>query len=112
MLGNISKSERYFILLSIVFCVIITAISYYIKIDTSSYLATIELAKYHFLVDINKVNALELERLPGVGPALAEEIVRYRETAGGFKTPEELKKVKGIGDRKFDDIKEFVVIGE
>ena len=112
MLENISKSERYFILVSVVFCVIVTVISYYIKIDTPLYLAPIEFGEYHFLVDINKVNALELERLPGVGPALAEEIVRYREIAGGFKTPEELKKVKGIGDRKFEGIKRFIIIGE
>ena len=64
------------------------------------------------LIDINTASAEEIERLPGIGPVLAEDIIAYREVTGVFKTPEELKKVKGIGDSTIDDINELVVIGE
>lgn len=50
---------------------------------------------------INRASAAELTRLPGIGPALAERIVQYRERCGGFRSVEELKNVKGIGDKIF-----------
>lgn len=53
------------------------------------------------LVNINTASAEELETLPGIGPKLAQEIIKYRETYGPFKKKEDLKKVKGIGDAKF-----------
>jgi competence protein ComEA len=47
----------------------------------------------------------ELERLPGIGPVLAERIVEYRQTAGGFRRVEQLKLVKGIGAKKFERVR-------
>lgn len=48
-------------------------------------------------VDPNRAPAAELDRLPGVGPAVADRIVEARETEGGFRAPEELERVRGIG---------------
>jgi len=62
------------------------------------------------LVNINKAPASELEALPGIGPKLAQEIVKYRETYGPFKTKEDLKKVKGIGDAKFAKIADLITV--
>ncbi len=58
------------------------------------------------MVDINSADAVAFEELPGVGPALAKRIVDYRDKNGLFKSKEDIKKVNGIGDAKFDEIKE------
>ncbi|MHB8811098.1 MAG: ComEA family DNA-binding protein [Desulfobulbaceae bacterium] len=63
-------------------------------------------------VNINTAPATELEALPGVGPAKAEAIVKYREENGNFKTVEDLKKVKGIGDKMFEKISAEVEVGK
>lgn len=52
------------------------------------------------LVNINTASAAELERLPGIGPALAAAIVEERQRGGPYATPEDLLRVSGIGDKK------------
>jgi competence protein ComEA len=59
-------------------------------------------------VNINQASARELERLPGIGPTLAERIVAYREKKGGFKDLAELKQVAGIGEKKYEEIRGLV----
>jgi competence protein ComEA len=49
------------------------------------------------LIDPNTASAEELDRLPGIGPALADRIVAERERGGPFRTVEELQRVPGIG---------------
>ncbi|HWV56920.1 MAG TPA: ComEA family DNA-binding protein [Longimicrobiales bacterium] len=49
------------------------------------------------LVDINTASAEELQRLPGIGPAIAGRIIAFRDTAGPFRSPAELERVPGIG---------------
>lgn len=61
-------------------------------------------------ININTATAEELDKLPGVGPAKAEDIISYRESNGRFKTIEELKNVKGIGESSFEKIKEKITI--
>ena len=48
-------------------------------------------------LDLNRASAAELDRLPGIGPATADAIVRSRETEGPFRRPEELDRVRGVG---------------
>lgn len=55
-------------------------------------------------LDINMATAQDFEALPGIGPKLAQKIVETREKLGGFKTIDDLKKVKGIGNKKFEKI--------
>jgi len=62
------------------------------------------------IVRINSATSQELEMLDGIGPELAQRIVEYRHSNGPFKSAEEIKNVKGIGDKKFDAIKEFLKI--
>ncbi|MBI3913348.1 MAG: helix-hairpin-helix domain-containing protein, partial [Chloroflexi bacterium] len=50
----------------------------------------------------------ELETLPGIGPTIARAIVDYREQSGRFKTLDEIKKVRGIGDALYDRIKDKI----
>ncbi|WP_311137188.1 ComEA family DNA-binding protein [Streptomyces sp. I6] len=50
----------------------------------------------------------QLDTLPGVGPVLAQHIVDYRAEHGGFRSVGELREVKGIGDRRFEDLQPLV----
>lgn len=59
-------------------------------------------------VNINSATVEQLSLLPGVGAKIAEDIVAYRTSKGNFTSAEDLKKVKGIGDKKFDKVKDFV----
>jgi len=61
-------------------------------------------------VNINTANQQEIETLPGIGPALAQRILDYRETNGKFKNIEDLQNVKGIGDSKYNNIKDKICI--
>ncbi len=51
-------------------------------------------------IDINLSTAQELEALPGIGPILAQRIVAYRKSVGGFQSIQDLDQVKGIGTKK------------
>ncbi|MGB9791141.1 MAG: helix-hairpin-helix domain-containing protein [Thermacetogeniaceae bacterium] len=62
-------------------------------------------------VNINTASAKELdEALPGIGPTLAQRIVEYREQHGPFRSVEDIKNVSGIGERRFEQIKDLITI--
>lgn len=61
-------------------------------------------------VNINTASQTELETISGVGPSLAAKIINYREKNGKFRSIEELKNISGIGDAKFEGMKDFVEI--
>ena len=61
-------------------------------------------------VNINTAGADELKALPGIGPAKAEAIVEYRKQHGNFKSVEELKNVKGIGDGIYNCLKDEATV--
>lgn len=61
-------------------------------------------------ININKVNKNELLSIPGVGEVTAEKIVKYRKENGNFKTIDEIKKIDGIGDSKFEKMKAKITI--
>lgn len=81
---------------------------FYLMIVLLLFLATSAFAK----VNINSAKAEELATLPGIGPAKAEAIVKYRQANGNFKKIEDLKAVKGIGDKMIDKIKPEITIGK
>lgn len=53
-------------------------------------------------ININTADATELDKLNGVGPALAERIIQYRTEHGPFAQPEDIKNVSGIGEKTFE----------
>ena len=63
-------------------------------------------------ININTADAAELDKLPGIGPARASDIIQYRDSHNGFKTIEEMKNIKGIGDKTFESMKDLITIGE
>ncbi|CAI6016412.1 ComEA family DNA-binding protein [Cohnella sp. JJ-181] len=62
-------------------------------------------------LDINRASAAELDGLPGIGPAKAEAIVQYRNANGRFGSADELKNVKGIGDKLLAKLLPLVTAG-
>ncbi|MNN66348.1 ComE operon protein 1 [compost metagenome] len=60
------------------------------------------------LIDINTASASRLDELPGIGPGKAQAIVEYRQSKGPFRTPEDLKNVKGIGQKTYDGLKDRI----
>ncbi len=62
------------------------------------------------IVNLNEASAEQLESLPGIGEVLARRIVEYRNLRGGFRSPEELKNVSGIGDKKYAQIRPLIEV--
>ena len=59
-------------------------------------------------ININTASAAELDKLPGVGPAMAKRIVEWRQANGPFQSGEDLKQVQGIGDAKYQKLKDRI----
>jgi competence ComEA-like helix-hairpin-helix protein len=66
--------------------------------------------KEALLININTASAEELERLPGIGRALASRIISHREQYGSFRRPEHLIIVRGIGERRFRRLRPFITV--
>ncbi|HEX2774824.1 MAG TPA: helix-hairpin-helix domain-containing protein, partial [Micromonosporaceae bacterium] len=52
----------------------------------------------------------QLDTLPGVGPVLAQRIIDHRDRHGGFRSVGDLRQVDGIGDTRYEQLKELVVV--
>lgn len=63
-------------------------------------------------VNINTASAADLEALSGIGPAKAQAIVEHREKNGAFKNVDDLKLVRGIGDKLLEQLRPQVTVGE
>jgi len=61
-------------------------------------------------LDLNRVSMEDLCLIPGIGESLAQEIVKNRERRKGFRSIEELKDVKGIGEKKYESLKTFFIV--
>jgi competence ComEA-like helix-hairpin-helix protein len=61
-------------------------------------------------VNINTASAQELEALPGIGKALAERIIEHREKYGPFRKPEHLLIVRGISDKRFQNLRGLIAV--
>ena len=79
------------------------------KKNTNSHFETTNSNK---IIDVNTADSLLLESLPGIGPALAVRIIKYRNKLGGFYTREQLKEVWGLPDSVFHKVKEKVIFSD
>ena len=61
-------------------------------------------------LDLNRASARDFERLPGIGAVLAGRILQYRASQGMFQDIEQLRDVKGIGPKKFEQIRPHVAV--
>ncbi|WIM97680.1 ComEA family DNA-binding protein [Actinoplanes oblitus] len=62
------------------------------------------------LVNLNTATLAELDTLPGVGPVLAQRILDARQAQGGFRAVSDLRRVDGIGDSRFEQLKDLVTV--
>ena len=70
----------------------------------------LKISKEKNMVNINTAAARDLARLPGIGPGLAQRIVDYRDKNGNFISADDLKEVSGIGERRYQEIKDYIVV--
>lgn len=61
-------------------------------------------------VNINKASQEELEKISGIGPSTALKIINYRKENGKFTSKEDIKNVPGIGDIKYESIKDYIYV--
>lgn len=83
-----------------------------IQVETGTAVAQEEILPDVTPLDINTATVEQLMTLPGIGQTLAQRIVEYRSLYGAFETPEELMEVKGIGEKTFADLEEYIRIGQ
>lgn len=69
-----------------------------------------QLILFSIPLDLNRVSVEDLCLIPGIGEALAREVIAYRERRKGFRSVEELKNVKGIGDKKLEGFKPYLTV--
>ena len=62
------------------------------------------------IVNINTADETELQKLYRVGPAIAKRIVEFRNQNGKFQTVEDIKKVRGIGEKTFEKMKDKITV--
>ena len=72
--------------------------------------SNLEENKVEVKVNINTANKEKLETLPGIGETTAQKIIDYRETNGKFKTIEDIKNVSGIGEAKYESLKDKITV--
>lgn len=63
-------------------------------------------------VNLNTANAAQLEALPGIGPSKVQAILNYRKENGDFQKPEDLKKVKGIGEKTYESLESLITVSQ
>ena len=62
-------------------------------------------------IDINSANSAQLQEVPGIGPATAEKILQMRKSYGAFKTVDDLMAVRGIGPKRLEKMRKYLVAG-
>jgi competence ComEA-like helix-hairpin-helix protein len=62
-------------------------------------------------IDINSASAVQLQEVPGIGPATAEKILQMRKSYGAFKSVDDLLSVRGIGAKRLEKMRKFLVAG-
>lgn len=61
-------------------------------------------------IDLNTATLQQLQLLPGIGPAMAQRILDYRDAAGGFETIQDITNVSGIGEMTFEKLKNYIKV--
>ncbi len=113
---DMKKSELYIYLSVPLICLLLlTGLFIYrgflyepVELGTS---APIEQGDGNGKVNINTADTDTLTLIPGIGSVTAEKIVKYREKYGPFSKIEDIKKVSGIGDKTYEEIRKYIQVG-
>lgn len=115
--GKVTKTEIFCLGLTVLF-LLVTAVSFFgggsrggaVEIVTWKDTDTEEALPQK--IDINAADETELQRLPGIGPVLAQRIVAWREENGNYVIPEDLLAVEGIGLATLEGLRDMIEIQE
>lgn len=75
-------------------------------------LVSMQGAKTGDKININTASLGELQKLPRIGPQIAQRILDYRKENGNFKRVEDILKVRGVGEKMFEQLKDLITVGE
>jgi len=110
--NSLTKYEKYILVFLVLTGILGSGLLHYQRTRTpvphSEDFADLATAEKPEPLNINTATENELTALKGIGPAIAARIIEYRKVNGYFCTKEDLKKVKGIGPSKFENIKEMI----
>ena len=109
---NLSSQEKAIIAFLSIALLVGSLVHYYkIKsLDSSQYTPTVIEKRIisSKIIDINTAGVKDLIRLKGIGPVIAGQIILYRDKYGSFTSKEDIMKVKGIGPKTFNKIKDSI----
>ena len=104
---NLTRQERGVILFLIIISLFGMGVNFILKNQPKR----IEyLNRKYEKTDLNQAGLSELCNIPGIGKRIAREIIKYRDDQGEFNNLEELKQIKGIGQAKYEIIKDYFFI--
>lgn len=114
------KQIRILLSIAVVFCALIVGFNlFFVKEPAETIVLTdytekaAEVSSFieeYGKININTATAEELEKLNRIGPTLAQRIIEYRESVGGFRTIEEIQNVSGIGEKIYEEIQEQIEV--
>ena len=101
------RKYLYFSLIILVIAITVFAINRFI---VKSDITAVERKKEIVFININTADKNELSRIPGIGESTAEKIILYRTENGEFEKKEDIMNIKGIKEKKFNKIREYIYI--
>ena len=81
-------------------------------IESHTQQAETQEANHNGKIDLNTATLDQLQLLPGIGQSIAQKIMEYRSIHNGFTSVEELIQIQGIGEKKFEQIKQYIEVVE
>lgn len=115
--GKIAKTEWLLLGITAIFVCGLLGLAHYDRVMTVPIETEVRVPQEEILPDLSPLNlntatVEELVQLPGIGEELARRIVEYRMTTGRFQNIEDIMKVSGIGQGKFDALKDRITVEE
>lgn len=108
--GKLQKRETAALVITVFLVLCLIGVRLYSDEEGTFTMAAHVSGESRWQVDINTADAETLKALPGIGPALAENIIAYREEHGGFDAVEELMEVSGIGKETFAALEAYITV--
>ena len=113
--GKITKTEWLLLGITAIFVCVLLGLAHYDRTAAAPIKTEIQVPQEEILPDLSPLNLNtateeELMRLPGIGEELARRIVAYRITNGAFQSIEEIMEVSGIGQGKFEALKDRITV--